>query len=89
MRWGASEGVDEGNDVGPPTGNEVKWMEEVRWRACERIGEGNGVGLCQPVNSNLEGGCMRWGGSEGVDGGNDVGLPTGNGATPAAPRPAS
>ena len=61
MRWGASEGVDEGNDVGLPTGNGVKWMYEVRWRARGRIGEGNGVGLPKglPAGKQLE--CKREG----------------------------
>ena len=56
MRWGANEGVDEGNDVGLPTGNGVKWMYEVRWGANKIIGEGNGVGLPRglPAGKQLE-----------------------------------
>ena len=56
MRWGGSEGVDEGNDVGLPMGNVVFWMYEVGWRASERIGEGNGVGPPRglPAGKQLE-----------------------------------
>ena len=56
MRWGGSEGVDEGNDVGLPMGNVVFWMYEMRWRASERIDEGNGVGLPRglPAGKQLE-----------------------------------
>ena len=43
----------------------------------------------QPASNNLEGECMRWVANQGVDEGNDVGLPMGNGATPVTPRPTS